>query len=292
LADLRKGIPIAQKLATTQADPKYKDLLAGLYWKSGGVLLETHDYANAADSFRKSASIREPIASAENSNPFYRTHFVGDYVGLATALRSTGDVNQAFDASKKGLDIIVALCHSYPANATLREYLGEAYDLSGPLLESKGNVSLALEYHRNAHKIFTDLKAADPANSLARANFGFSDIGIAHDLLLKHETQAAIPPIREAIATFEAIERKNKYDSEGLAEAYETLGMAYAALAEHELSHPRKVKYLRDSRSWLQQSLRTWAEVPRYSPSPSVTGNEDDRARDELAKCESELAKL
>jgi tetratricopeptide (TPR) repeat protein len=157
---LGKGLPIAQKLAAARPGPIYEDLLAGFYWKTGGVLIQSGDYARAAENFRQSAVIREPIANAPNSSLQIRTHLVGDYIGLATALRNAGDLNHALDASNKGLQLIEELSRSNPNNATLREYLGESYSLSAPLLERIGNVNLALEYYRNSNRIFASLRRA------------------------------------------------------------------------------------------------------------------------------------
>src|SRR5581483_748120 len=142
---LAKGLPNAQRLASTQTDPIYKDLLAGIYWKTGGILIDTGDYPRAAASFRQSIAIREPIAGAANSNLQIRTHLVGDYVGLATALQNTGEFKPALDASTKGLRLSEELSRSNPTNATLTEYVGETYSLSAPLLEKTGNLNLALE---------------------------------------------------------------------------------------------------------------------------------------------------
>jgi len=289
---LRKGLPMAQKLETTRADPSYRDILAGFYWKTGSIQNQTGDYAHAAESFRQSASIREPIAAAANSNPQFRTHLVGDYIGLATALRGTGDVGLALEASNKGIHLLEELSRSDPTNATLREYLGEVYSLSAPLLEKKGDVNAALDSYRNANRIFGDLRAADPANSLARANFAFSDLGIAHELQLKHDVQSAFPRIREAIETYEAIEHKTRYDMEGQAQSYEALAMAYEALAERKLSPVQKTRDLREERTWLQKSSSAWEQDSNPgSPNP-LAANEANRVRKELALCESALAKL
>ena len=291
LSVLRKGLPIAQKLAVTLADPKYKDFLAGFYWKTGGILIQTGDYAGAVQSFRQSASIREPIAGAANSNLQVRTHLVGDYIGLATALRNTGDLDEALDASSKGLSLIQELSRSNPTNATLREYLGETYNLSASLLESRENFNLALEYYRNSNRIFADLRAADPANALARANFCFSDLGIGQELVLKHDLRPAFPRIREAMKTYEAIERKTRYESQGLALSYEALAMAYAALANQENSHSKKANDLLESRTWLQKSLQAWGQdSPPGSTDPTAV-HEIKRVRQELANCETLLAK-
>jgi eukaryotic-like serine/threonine-protein kinase len=288
---LEKALPIAQRLASAHPEPIYKDILAGMYWKTGGILNQTGDYAHAAENFRQSASIREPIAAASNASLQMRTHLVGDYIGLATALQNTGDVKLALDASTKALSLINELSRSNPTNATLAEYVGETYNLSAPLLERTGNVNLALEYYRSANRIFTGLRAADPANSLARANFGFSELGIAHELLLKHDIEHAFPPAREAVKTFEAIERKNRYDTEGLAQSYEALAMGYEALADREPLPAAKAQDLREERTWLRKSSIVWEQDSNHGSPDPMAGSEGDRVRKELARCESALAK-
>jgi serine/threonine protein kinase/tetratricopeptide (TPR) repeat protein len=289
LSDLQAALPLAQKLADTRADPKYKDYLAGFYWQTGTVQNHAGDYARAADNFRRAVSIRAAVAK---TNRDFSTHLAGDYLGLAIALQKTGEVGPALQAANEGLKITEQLSQSNPTNATLREYLGEAYNLSAPLLEKKGDINLALEYNRNAHRIFATLRSADPANSLARANFGFSDLGIAQDLLRKHQVQAAFSPIREAIATFEAIKQKSRYDVEGQAESYENMGLAFAALADRESTNLKKAADLREARSWLQKSLRTWELDSSRGASDPMAGPESNRIRRELANCESLLAKI
>jgi non-specific serine/threonine protein kinase/serine/threonine-protein kinase len=289
LNDTRKGLSISKKLAATQADPNYKEFLSGFYWRTGSIQNQTGDYANAAESFREAISTGESVALVD---PRYRKRLNADYLGLATALGNTGDINPALEAGEKGLQNLVQLSHSNPTNATLREYLGEAYNIVAPLLEKKGNLDQALEYYRNANRIFADLRKADPSNSLARANFGFSTLGIAQELLLKHETQPAIAQVRQAIITFEAIESKNRYDTEGQAESYLTFGMAYEALADRESSSAKKAAYLRNARMWLHKSLRTLQQDIGQSSSDSTTTHDAGQARAELAKCESALATL
>jgi serine/threonine protein kinase len=288
LNDLHAALPVAQKLADTQADPKYKDYLAGFYWQTGRVQLQMGDYPHAADNFRQAASIRGIAAKADEQ---FRTHLAADYSGLATALQNTGQIGPAIEAANKGLQITEQLSKSNPTNATLREYLGEAYNLSAPLLKKKGDINLALEYYGNAHNIFASLYNADPSNSLARTNFGFSDLGIAQELLLKHQIQAAFPPIREAIATYEPIKQKSRYDMEGLAQSYETMGLAFAALADRDSTKSRKARDLREAQNWLQKCLRTWEMDSSQGAGDPLAGQESSRVRRELANCESILAK-
>jgi tetratricopeptide (TPR) repeat protein len=244
------------------------------------------DYLHAADNFRKAASIR---ADAARANGEFRTHLAGDYIGLATALQKTGQIGPALEAANEGLRLTTQLSESNPTNATYLEYLGEAYNLTAPLLEKKGDINLALEYYRNAHRIFAGLFATDPANSLARDNFGFSDLGIAQELLLKHQIQAAFPPIEEAIATFESIKQKSRYDMQGQAQSYENMGVAFADLADRKKANSQSIADLREARSWLQKSLHGW-EQDSIQGDP-MARQESSRVRKELANCEAKLAK-
>jgi serine/threonine protein kinase/tetratricopeptide (TPR) repeat protein len=292
LNNLRKGLPVAQKIAAADADPKYRDILAGFYWRTGSIQNQTGDFTHAAESFRKAASIREPIAVDSNANPWFRTHLAADYIGLATASRGTDDIDAGVEAARKGVQLLEQLSNSSPTNATLREYLGEAYNESATLLEKKGELDQALESYRNANSIFADLKKADPANYLARANFGFSVLGIARALLLKHEIQLAMAQARQAVAIFEGIQPKNRYDTDGQAESYSIFARGYEALADNDSSRERKIQHLREARGWLQKSVQTWQQDPSYGSPDPMGGRGGDVARDELTKCELALTKL
>ena len=61
------------------------------------------------------------------------------------------------------------------------------------------------------------------------------------------------PRIREAMKTYEAIEHKTRYETEGLPLSYEALAMAYSALANQENSHSKKANDLHQAQTWLQK---------------------------------------
>lgn len=289
---LAKGLPIADGLAKTQSDPKYRDMLAGFYWRTGSIQNGTGDYPQAAESFRRAASIREPIALAPNSNPWFRTHLAADYDGLARALQNTGDLNAGLDAARKALQLLEQASRSDRNNATLREFLGEAYMQSASLLAHKKNADQALEQYRSANRIFAELQRADPSNSLARNNFASSQVRIAQQLLLKHQVQLAIPQVKQAIAIFESIEDRNAYDTVAQAEAYRTLGTAYQALADNQTSETEKRADLREARNWLQKSVTLWREFVATGRADPLDQHYSRLASDELAECESDLARL
>jgi hypothetical protein len=81
-------------------------------------------------------------------------------------------------------------------------------------------------------------------------------------------------------------------DVAGQAESYSTLAKAHEALADHESSPSKKAAHLRVARTWLQKSTRTWQLDAKHGSPDPIGGHEGDKAREELAKCESTLATL
>ena len=289
---LKSGLPVAERLAHSQTDPKYIDLLAGIYWHSGMIQNDEGAFADAANSFRQSASIREPIAGSPNAPRLFRTHLAADYIGLATASRGISDSASALDASQKGIDILLILSHADPDNATLREYLAEAYNLSAPLLDQKGDNARALQYYRSANSIFAALHAADPANALARVNTGYSDLGIARELLAGHDVGSAMEKTREALTFFEPVDKPSRYDMDGQAECNEVLALAYDKLADQAPSIPMKLDRLNEEKASIQKSVRILDQASAIAAKTPEFKSYADRMREELSKCTARIEDL
>ncbi len=291
LTDLHKALPVAEKLASGNNDPKFHDWLAGIHWQSGNVLARRADYAAALQEYRTGASIREVFALAPNASVLLRTHLAADYNGTGHMLWQTGQIDQALEISKASARILEELSGSNPNNATLREYLGETYSLMQSVLQEHGDLDESLEYGKKAHEIFKKLVANDPTNSLATDNAGFTELKIGEALAAKGQIPEAQSHIRHAMNLFEAKPNQTRYDLAGRAESYSALAKAYEALAEHEVSPQKKTMQLRQARDWLQKSVSTWQhDLTHGSPDP-MGGREGDRAREELNKCEIALAK-
>jgi non-specific serine/threonine protein kinase/serine/threonine-protein kinase len=292
LANLKKALPVAQKFAASQRDPKYRDWLAGVYWKTAGVLSADGDHTHALENYRLAIAIREPIASDSNSNPLFRTHLAGDYVGMGMALGRTGDVSLALQSLARGTQVLEQLSQSNPNNATLSEYLGEAYASFLPVLVHHDNdIDEALQHAQKAQKIFDSLWSRDRTNALARANLGLMDLAIGELLIRKGRVHEAIPNIQKAISIFEAVEHKNHYELNGEAEGYSSLARAYVSLADHDKSVAAKIVSLHEARSWYRRSLQTW-KIRHHATPQNSAGDPGQATSQELAKCDAALAKL
>ena len=236
LADLHKALPVAQKLASGNHEPKFQDWLAGIHWQSANVLAARADYAAALEEYRAGASIREPIALTPNASASIRTHLAADYNGAGHMLWRTRQTEQALDISKKSARILEEVSGSSPNNATLREYLGETYSLMQTVLRERGDPDGSMEYGLKAHEIFKRLVASDPSNSLATDNLGFTGLQMGEALTTKGQITAAQTYIRHAMNLFEGMPNKTRYNLAGQAESYAALAETYEALAEREIS--------------------------------------------------------
>jgi serine/threonine protein kinase/tetratricopeptide (TPR) repeat protein len=290
LDELHKALPIAQKLAGANDDPAYQDWLAGVYWKSGNILLDTRDANRALADFRRSAAIREPIALDPKANPVFRTHLAGDYTGLGTSLAQTGDLEHAVENTQKAVALLESLSQADPNNATLREYLGEAYDAHSSFLKKRGQLDNAVAYGRKSQEVFDALHAADPSNSLARDNLALSALNLADTLTSQKKPLEAQPFLQQAIAQLEPIAKKNRYELAGLTTCYFTQAKIFMLLAQRAHRGSEKKGYLLQARSWYQKSLETSRQTSQDIAQPDAPALASIQRESDT--CEAELAKL
>jgi serine/threonine protein kinase/tetratricopeptide (TPR) repeat protein len=295
LSTLKKSLPLIEGIAW-QNDPEVQSRLAGVYWFSGQILDESGDFTAALESYRKGASIRQNIVSADpRASMVIRTHLAADYNGIARMLMHTGDLNQAVQIQTKARDILKQLCDAEPANATLQEYLAEIYIQFGLLLERRGDKPGSLENYRKAHEIFGRLMSEDPTNSLAQVNVGDSDLGIGRILIAEGRVPAGLKRIRDALSTFRALASRaagDRYAGIGVGESYSALGLAYSTLAANESVSIKKMEDWHAARSWYQKSLEVWREKPNRNVLDHFGQNEGEQVTEGMARCDAALAKL
>jgi len=139
-----------------------------------------------------------------------------------------------------------------------------------------------------------ELASADPSNRMATANVGFGDLSLGEILLRQGKIAQAMPPIREAVATFHgAGVSKDLWDATGLSMSYSELGLAYVARAESAVSPLEKMGYWRVARSWYEQALDIWREKPNPTIALDAFGHDQvSQINQQLAKCDANLRKL
>ena len=219
-----------------------------------------------------------------------RVHLGADYLGAAKEFRWTGDNHQAAQYANAAIDSFEPIARANPDNATYREYLAEIYDQSAPIFEDSGNLGRALKYSKDLVHIFEQLSSSEPSDQLARDNVGLSQLDLGELLLRERQEERSIPHFRMAVAVFESISHKNRYDVYGLNDADFRLGEAYILLADRDASPAKKEEHLLASRSWFEKSLNT-SGSNIFSDSSFSTHSRDD-IKQQLARCAAALKKL
>jgi len=292
LAHLQNGLTLAQRTAKVRSEPIFTDFLAGFYWQTGNVLMRSGDYSHALENYRQGISIRGPLLRSANT-PVIRTHLAADYAGLAGAMSATGDFSDALDDSKKASEILEELSSSDPNNATLQEYLGEADDRVASILLKLHQLNPSLAYYNKSLAVFIHLRNADAANSLARDNAGLAEVAIGDVLIQQKQIVAALPHVRNAMATFESIGHKSGYEVIGQASAYDAMGRALFGLAERDINVRQKSQHLEKSKVWLEKSLNTFRQEPSLNSVDPLGGDiTQESVTEELRHCEESLARL
>lgn len=296
LETLNKVLPKVQKLFAGSNDPSLADQYAGTYYFTAMIQGKTGDSTVALENYQRAAAIRDVALQAHPDNVPLRTHLAADYGGMASCSADKHDLSHAVQMQDKATALLEDLSHGHPENGTLREYLGESTNRLATYRLSQGDAAGALETYRKSHQIFGGLLAADPKDSLAKSNFGFSNSGIGASLMALGKPVAAIPIFRESVATFEEMSPRtisNRYPRTGLAQAYSSLGKAYATLANGQgISQDQKRRYWQESLSACQKSLALWNEKEKRNELESGEREEPVRVGQCVATSQARLREL
>lgn len=296
LAELGNAQQIAERLAVGSNDPVLIDSLAGTYYFTASLKIDTGDLAGAQANYQRSASVRDAGLQANPGNLSLRTHLAADYGGLAKCLELNHDLPLAIEMQSKATAILEDVAKSNPQNAALSEYLGEGINRLASYRKEHGNASAALEEYRKANRIFSDLLAADTKNSLARSNVAFSNNGIAASLLALGKPADAERVFQDSIAAFEEMSARSistRYPRSGLADAYSGLGAALLAVAaDRNLPLSRKREDLEQARSACQKSLALWDDKEKRGELENAERASRSAVTECVAEGERQLAAL
>ncbi|HEY1265060.1 MAG TPA: protein kinase, partial [Terriglobales bacterium] len=290
LAEMRKALPITQRMAASNTSATVADQLGGTYYFTAMILGRTGDHDGELQLYQEAAATHEAGLRVDASNLKLKTHLAGDYAGMALALQKKGDLGHAIPLQMKAVEILEEVSRANPNVAPLREYLGEAVLRLAGFKRDQGDGAGALETHRRAHQIFQELVAADPKDSLARANIGFAAVGMGNSLLMSGQPDDAVPVLEAAVASFQAMSPEsagNRYVRTGLASSYAALGGAYLTWAgDLNLSSAERRKKWREARGWYEKSLGVWNDKVKRGELENDEREDVEMVNASLAKCD------
>ena len=254
-----------------------------MYYYTAMSLEKTGDFPGALENYRQAASTLEPIAAQPQSGAIPRAYVAEHYIGIAKMQARVGRTDEAVATAVKARTMLQRLLAVDPKNATFLGYLAESYDASMDVLVIKGDLDAALRCARQKLAINEQLVSADPGNQMARANIGWSDLGIGEILLRENKPTEALQEIQDALANFrKSKQSKGFWYAVEMGQAYLDLGKVYAALAERASSSDERMRLWRAARSQDQEALRARSISP---------GRLDSEGHDLMADIQGQLAR-
>jgi eukaryotic-like serine/threonine-protein kinase len=295
MANFQTALQIAENYATRTSAAEDRDWHAGSYFTIAGLLRSKGDLESALQNYRKAMSIREAGVAAYPADLKLRTHLAGDYSYTAHVLMLHGDLHQAIEMNRKALEILMQMTAADPGNATLKEFLSQDYFHQGTFLERKKELTEALKNYRQAESILLDSSRRDPRNALTRNYLGFTDVHIGAILIERGDTSGGMAKLQKALAIFQSLQAdpRNRYVLSGLADSYEGLGRANAALARNQKdSPPEQIRHWREARRFYQDSQSIWLKMRAQGALAREDAQKLGPISAQITQCNAALAQL
>lgn len=283
---LQRARPLVNTLSSENNDRQFQ--MTRMYYYTAMALEKTGDFRGALENYQQAASTLEPIAAQPQFGAIPRAYVAEHYIGIAKMLARLGRPDEAVASAAKARTILQRLLAVDPKNATLLGYLSESYDASADVLATKGEWGGALRFNRRVFEIDAQLVSADSGNRMARANIGWSELGIGEILLRQNKPAEALQQIRDGLANFQkSNQSKGFWYAVEMGQSYLDLGKVYAALAERASSPDQKMRQWRKACSWDQEAL-----VARSASPGRLDANGHDQMseiRGQLARCDAAM---
>ncbi len=294
----KKYFDIQQRLAAAAPSSELQEHLAGAYYQLARCQADLGEFDAALFDLRRSAAIREAIADAGSGVPArVLVRLAGTYGLMASVLAHQGKLEQAIAIGRKASGILADLSESEPTNAMYREYREENHYYLGFFSEAKGDFDEALRQYRRALSGFESLASADPKEMRAKLFLSKCRRHIGTTLVRQDNVIEGFEDVETGLAIAEDLyhmdpaEKSDKLTD--LADAYSAVGFAHSrAAAQPNLSMRARLAHLKEAQAAYNKSLEIWLDAKRRGEVSGLDGNEPDRITNELAKCNSALARL
>jgi serine/threonine protein kinase len=291
LENHRRALPIREQfVAQEPLNPKYRRDLAVSYINIGRALYLNRDFKAAVGSNSKAVALAAALTAEVPDNADYRRILANTYQTDGDYRSRLGDSAGALESFRKKIVIDEQSLNADPANVHSWGDFGYSCARMGDLLADAGDYPQALSYHRKARDIWERKLASAPNDWSVRYRLVIDFASIA-------KMQAKLGERKESFEQCtKAVELLEKTDDDPTnaalratrAEAYMSLGAAYAALAASEkMPISEGNEHWRTAREKYQRSLDIYLDMRKRG----IATGEDagDQVRLEFAKCDAAL---
>jgi non-specific serine/threonine protein kinase/serine/threonine-protein kinase len=297
IAYARKAVYIAQRFGGPHATGADQESVAGSYYVLGVAQYDLMEFENALTSLRKSAAMREQIATTDPALYLQvKSRLSGTYGEISIVLAEMGRPAEAIAETRQGLNVMNALAVAHPDNRLFQEYIYEHMDVIAGYFEQMRDHVQAESYYKKAETGFKATTAADPNDTNSKLWLGVCESGLGKVQVEQGET-AGLENVRNgleiALAVYRADPGANGDKLPNVADAYAASGFAYAQLAAQSgISTSARLSNLRQARAQYEKSLESWRQVEQIHSLQPSDASEAAKVSEELAGAQVSIAKI
>lgn len=293
-----KALEIYKRLAAeapTQVDVRLD--LATSYASFGYLLGASGRTDEALENSRRAVVILEELAAADPNNNAIRRALAISCDKLAEVITSlTNNQLEALLLYRKSQEISDKLLASDPSNTKLRRDQAVSHFNVAKISAKLSDPKTALASSRKALSLITEMSSEDPQNEDFRQVVAVFQTFVCKMMVETGNAAEAITLLNQSLRTLEKSFANSPTDESAhfkIAMVQAELGRAFASLAsDRSLSLQQRLAHWRESRSWLEKSLKIYKA---FRDAGKTTGEEAgwvDVVTEEIAKCDAAIAGL
>ncbi len=293
-----KAVQIEEKFDVPRSSAADQEALAGSYYVLGVAQHDLADFQGSLASLRKSAALREAIATADpDLYTQVRTRLSGTYGEIGTVLSEMAQPAEAIAATRKGLDVMNALADAHPKDRLFKEYTFEHTDVIASYFEQMGDHAQAETYYERAQAGFKATSASDPNDTNSKLWLGVCDSGLGKVQVELGDTAAGMENISAgleiALALYRADPSENTDKLPNVASAYAASGFAFAHMAaQHGISASERSRDWKQAQAQYRNSQNIWRQVQQLHRLQPSDASEAAKVTQQLAQADAAFAKL
>jgi tetratricopeptide (TPR) repeat protein len=201
---------------------------------------------------------------------------------------------EALEYFRKAVALDETLLATDPANALTRKDLGYLHKRIADFLGNLNDNPEALLHHRKALEVYQQVVTDAPTDVIAQFLVATCRAGVAQEEARLGEVVPALQECRKAIAVLGEVaeDPTNARQRYNRAQAYESLGFAYLALATFpKPSANDTAQHMRAARDMYQQSLNVLDDLRSRGVLDAASEDWAKNIAAEIAKCDAALGK-
>ncbi len=234
------------------------------------------------------------LMDVDPQNEALRRAWFSDSAQLGYALAQSGRVQEGLTYIRRS----IASANAEPSQTGLVHTMqGVMHVWAGEALELQAKLGEASHEYAIAKGLFADLRAGGANDQRIQVYYALAANHLAASLYKTGKAEQAKHEYAESMGVLEPLNRSNPEDKEvryALVDAYTGAGALAGKLAESESNRAEKLAQWQSARSWLEQSLNIWRQIPNpafISPTGFKTILPGEVSR-RLAKCDTQVAAL